>query len=317
MSPAARPSACSTMKGVDLFCGWGGMTTGAAAAGVEIVYAANHWQLAVDTHALNHPNTAHACQDLRQADWSTLPPFDLLLAAPACQGHSRASQPRRRAYHDALRATALAVVDCADVCNPTAIVVENVPDFTRWRLYGWWRNGLERLGYQLDERILVASQHGVAQRRKRLFIVGTRPGVQVAPVPVDPVEPAFGDLLDDAVATNWAEIATASASVRERIAAGRARHGERFLTQHTTGHRGVSLREPIRTITTAPSHWNLVDGERYRALSGRELARGMGFPDTFTWPATATVAEVTRGLGNAVCPPVATALLARVVDAVA
>ena len=48
--------------------------------------------------------------DLRQADWTTLPEYDLLCASPACQGHSPASQPRRRLYHDALRATAFAVI---------------------------------------------------------------------------------------------------------------------------------------------------------------------------------------------------------------
>lgn len=56
--------------------------------------------------AANHPETEHVCQDLRQADWTSLPRFDLLWASPACQGYSTASQPKRRAYHDAMRATA-------------------------------------------------------------------------------------------------------------------------------------------------------------------------------------------------------------------
>lgn len=31
------------MKAVDLFSGWGGMTMGAEAAGLEVVWAGNHW----------------------------------------------------------------------------------------------------------------------------------------------------------------------------------------------------------------------------------------------------------------------------------
>lgn len=302
------------MRAVDLFAGWGGLTLGAQQAGHEVVWAANHWPLAVTTHQLNHPATRHVCQDLRQADWTSLPDYDLLLAAPACQGHSRASQPRRRAYHDALRATALAVIDCADVTSPRAIVVENVPAFTSWRLYPWWREGLERLGYSLDERIVLASRHGVAQRRRRLFVIATRPGVKVPDLPEDAVEPAFGPLLEPDVPEElWRPVAAATPGVQARIARSAARHGRRFLTQHTTDHHGVPLSEPIRTITTAPCHWNLVDGDRYRPLTGRELARGMGFPDSYTWPASATVEQVTQGLGNAVCPPVARL----VVDAVA
>ena len=164
------------MRAVDLFAGWGGFTLGAEVAGVRVVWAANHWRLAVEAHQLNHPGTEHSCQDLRQANWSELPEYDLLLASPACQGHSTASQPRRRTYHDAMRATAWAIVDCADVTEPRYVLVENVPAFKRWRLYPLWLDALRQLGYQLSETHLLASRFGVPQRRERLFIVGSRVG---------------------------------------------------------------------------------------------------------------------------------------------
>lgn len=306
------------MLAVDLFAGWGGFTLGAQQAGVDVAWSSNHWPLAVQTHALNHPGTLHVCQDLRQADWTTLPAYDLLLAAPSCQGHSSASQPRRRIYHNAMRATAFAVIDCADVTGPRAIAIENVPAFARWRLFPQWCGMLEKLGYDLDIRIVTASHHGVAQRRTRMFILATRRGVKVAPLVRQLGEPAFGPLLENDVDDRlWRPVAAAPPGVRQRVERSRARHGDRFLTQHTTDHHGVPLHEPIRTITTAPAHWNFVDGDRYRALTGRELGRGMGFPDTFRWPETATAAEVTRGFGNAVCPPVGRAVVAALADAAA
>jgi DNA (cytosine-5)-methyltransferase 1 len=155
------------MRAVDLFAGWGGFTLGAELAGVRVVWAANHWPLAVEAHRANHPHVEHVCQDLRQADWAALPTFDMLLASPACQGHSTASQPRRRARHDAMRATAWAVVDCAEVTAPRAIVVENVPSFLRWQLFDLWCAAIARLGYAIDVRTLRASRHGVPQRRDR------------------------------------------------------------------------------------------------------------------------------------------------------
>lgn len=102
------------MNAIDLFAGAGGFTTGAALAGCRVLYAANHWPTAVEWHAANHPGTVHACQDLQQADFRTAPAHDLLLASPACQGHSPA-RGKDQPHHDAQRATAWAVVTCAEV----------------------------------------------------------------------------------------------------------------------------------------------------------------------------------------------------------
>ena len=297
------------MKAVDLFAGWGGFTEGATQAGISVVWAANHWQIAVDAHAMNHPDALHVCQDLRQADWSLLPEYDLLLASPACQGHSQASQPKRRRYHDALRATAWSVVDCADITAPRAIVVENVVDFRRWRLYPVWRSALEALGYTLAEHVIRASHFGTPQRRDRLFIVATHRAVSLdlSPAPELP----FGPCIEWDAPARWRPVAGASERVRERIAKGRRNHGARFLTQHVTGHPGVHLAEPIRTITTK-DQWAIVDGERYRPLTVRENARAMGFPDSYRWPESTGRRDQIKGLGNAVCPPVARALVEQV-----
>lgn len=77
------------MKAADLFAGAGGFSTGARLAGVTVVWAANHWPAAVRVHERNHPATIHACQDLQQANWATVPAHDLLLASPCCPGATR------------------------------------------------------------------------------------------------------------------------------------------------------------------------------------------------------------------------------------
>lgn len=302
------------MKAIDLFAGFGGFTTGAEMAGVRVVWAGNHWPLAVDVHARNHPSTQHVCQDLRQADWSALPAFSLLLASPACQGHSSASQPKRRGYHDAMRATAWSVVDCADATQPRALVVENVSSFRAWRLYPTWRAALETLGYRLTELELNAARHGVPQRRKRLFVVclrGRRAFRYASPLSAEvPFEPC----LETPDPGGWRLIdRDASPGARDRIRAAQKRSGRRCLVQHVTNHPGVPLDQAIRTITTK-AHWVLVDGDAYRDLTGRELARGMSFPDSFELP-EAPHSHVVRGLGNAVPPLLARDLILAVKDA--
>lgn len=304
------------MRAVDLFSGFGGFTLAAEQAGVRVCWAANHWPLAVEAHAANHPHVEHACQDLRQADWTSLPAYDLLLASPACQGHSRASQPRRRHYHDALRSTAWAVVDCADVTRPRALLVENVPSFREWALYPTWRQALETLGYRLVELTVTASRHGVPQRRTRLFIAGVRSAKAARGMfDLDDAanrhvpEPAFGEHIEWSEG-EWRPIASAPADVRARMGRAKRNHGPRCLSQHVTGHPGVSLDEPIRTITGA-DQWCAVDGDVYRPLTVRETARAMGFPDSYRWPERAARREQILGLGNAVAPPVARKLVSR------
>lgn len=116
------------MNAIDLFAGAGGFSTGAAMAGCQVLWAANHWPTAVEWHAANHPDTRHACQDLQQADFRDAPAHDILLASPACQGHSKA-RGTDKPHHDAQRATAWAVVTCAEVHRPAVVLVENVPEY--------------------------------------------------------------------------------------------------------------------------------------------------------------------------------------------
>lgn len=58
----------SYLTGTDQFCGAGGSTTGAKAAGIEMKLALNHWKLAIETHNTNHPETDHDCTDIQACD---------------------------------------------------------------------------------------------------------------------------------------------------------------------------------------------------------------------------------------------------------
>lgn len=286
------------MKAIDLFGGFGGFTLAAFLAGVDVVWAGNHWRLAVDVHAANHPHTQHVCQDLKQANWSSLPDYDLLLASPSCTGHSEAAQPNPRPKHDEDRATAWAVVGCVEATRPRAFIVENIPRFARWVLFPHWWAALETLGYTLTKTIVLATDHDVPQRRERLFVVGLqgRTFRYAAPAALRN-EPAFGPHLE-LDAPGWRPLSEMAPKALERVLAARRRQGRRFLGQHVTGHPGVPLHEPVRTITTK-DQWFVVDGDDYRPFTLREYARAQSFPDTFKLP-DASREDVVRGIGNAV-----------------
>lgn len=291
------------MRAVDLFAGAGGFSTGAVMAGCSVVWAANHWPAAVEIHARNHPGTAHACQDLQQADWTAVPAHDILLASPACQGHSRA-RGAEKPHHDALRSTAWAVVNAAECHRPPFIVVENVPEFAHWTLYPAWCLAMHALGYSIAPHIIDAADHGVPQHRVRLFIVLTRSSAPVSlRLPRRDHVPAARVI--DFHRGNWSRVADKVSATQARVRSGRARFGTRFVMPYYgsgSGRTGRSLQRPIGTITTK-NRWGVVDGERMRMLAANETRAFMGFPDDYVLPEGVTAA--TFMLGNAVCPPVA------------
>ena len=290
------------MRAADLFSGIGGFTAGARMAGCSVVYAANHWPEAVRWHAANHPDALHACQDLQQADFTQLPPHDLLLASPSCQGHSVA-RGKDRPHHDAARSTAWAVVTCCEVQRPAVALIENVREWTRWTLWPAWCAAMNALGYALAPMVLDAADSGVPQHRRRLFVVATRSKHPITlDLPKREHVPASSAIC--LTSGKWSPIDKPGRSPRTlaRIEAGRSAFGQRFLAPFYgsgSGTTGRSLDRPIGTLTTR-ARWALIDGDRMRmvrAVEGRAL---MGFPADYQLPANE--AQAWHLIGNAVAP---------------
>lgn len=188
----------------DLFCGAGGSSTGATMVdGVQVLMAANHWRLAIDTHQANHPSTDHDCADLSQVDPRRYPRTDVLWASPSCTNHSIARGIARQRQAEARRADLLGqleagrplpddaamrsratmwdVVRFAEHHAYRAIIVENVVDAASWVLFPAWRSALVALGYEM--RLLsLNSMHAhlggspAPQSRDRLYVVLWRRG---------------------------------------------------------------------------------------------------------------------------------------------
>ncbi|MBF5006980.1 DNA cytosine methyltransferase [Diaphorobacter caeni] len=293
------------MRAVDLFAGAGGFSTGATMAGCSVVWAANHWPLAVQFHEANHPGAQHVCQDLHQANWSRVPAHDLLLASPCCQGHSKArGKSAGNPQHDESRSTAWAVVSALEFHRPSAAVIENVPEFLDWALYPAWSAAMEALGYSLSPHVIDAAEHGVPQHRVRMFIVATRSRAPIE-LNLQPREHVPATSFVDFSAGRWSLVDKPgrAAATLERVRNGRRCHGDRFLSAYYGNERGGrSMHRPIGTITTR-DRWAVVDGERMRMLSAQECRAAMGFPAEYVLPTQHR--EAVHLLGNAVCPPVA------------
>ncbi|MEL0616704.1 DNA cytosine methyltransferase [Cobetia marina] len=290
------------MNVIDLFAGAGGFSTGASMAGCNVAWAANHWPDAVEWHSRNHPDAAHICQDLHQADWSQVPAHDLMLASPCCQGHSKArGKASGNPQHDASRSTAWAVVSAAEYHRPPAILVENVPEFLDWQLYRPWVLAMQALGYAVSPHMVDAADLGAPQNRIRMFLVLTQ-SVQPLKLNLPTLDHLPAASFIDFEGGRWQPIEKPgrAAATLERVRAGRATHGDRFLISYYGNTKtGRSLDRPIGTITTR-DRWAIVDGDRMRMLSRWECRSAMSFPDTYQLPDNHRLAV--HLLGNAVCP---------------
>lgn len=171
----------------DLFCGAGGSSIGAEAAGARLVMAANHWRLAIDTHNSNFPNADHDCADISQVDPRRYPRTDILIASPECTTHSmaRGRRPERTLFDDSpagieelerSRVTMWDVVRFAEHHRYDICVVENVVEIRRWAPFEAWLQAMHALGYE-HRAVYMNSMvaHPTPQSRDRIYVVFWRP----------------------------------------------------------------------------------------------------------------------------------------------
>jgi DNA (cytosine-5)-methyltransferase 1 len=272
--------------------------------------------IATETYRANFRDTNVVTDQLEKVNLAALKKrvgsIDILLASPECTNHTCAKGAAPR--DEGSRATAMHVVEYARAFRPRWLVMENVIHMRPWSRYTELKAELQQLGYNIAEQILDASDFGVAQTRRRLFIVGDRrqrPKIvsekrrgrrKSAKSVLDPpgtwnTRPLFDDKRAEATL--------------ERARRGFAALGAdtRFLLVYygSDGSGGWQpLTRPLRTITTI-DRFALVepgdDGPEMRMLQVPELKRAMGLSDAFVLP-TGSRRDRIRLLGNGVCPPV-------------
>ncbi|MEV4444602.1 MULTISPECIES: DNA cytosine methyltransferase [Streptomyces] len=188
---------------IDLLCGAGGSSTGLVEAGHELILGINHWDLAIETHAANHPTCEHAVMTLTDAfPMRMLPKADALWASVICTEISPAGGRRRETNQldlldlleeergdwealskdafEATRVTAWCVLRAAEAKRFKAVVVENVVEFgLDWILFEKWLESMEVLGYRY-QIVCVSSAHvgdevnlRAPQWRDRMYVVFT------------------------------------------------------------------------------------------------------------------------------------------------
>lgn len=167
----------------DLFCGCGGMSLGLVNAGFKDVIAADFWDVAMKNYLSYHKlssttffqtNMFHEEERAELTAAIKNARIDLLAGGPPCQGFSTLG---KREEKDTRNTLVEAYLQLAVTVKPKMLLMENVPAIqsmkhTSGKKYPEYaKQLLSENGYYAETIFITGEQVGLAQTRKRLFLI--------------------------------------------------------------------------------------------------------------------------------------------------
>ena len=236
---------------------------------------------------------------------------DVLLTSPECTNHSCAKGAAERSEES--KDTALQTIRFAKEFRPQWVVLENVVTMRPWSRYNELKLELEALGYSVVESVLDASQFGVPQSRRRLFLICRLGGSFELDLSSRKKRKNAASILDPEGTWKTTPLR------REGRARGTLERADRAIAEigksepflivyyGSDGSGGWQpLDRPLRTITTLDRFALVVPttrGHQMRMLQVTELRRAMGYPANYNFVKGSRRDRI-KMLGNGVCPPV-------------
>ncbi len=331
----------------DFFCGAGGWSEGFRQKGFDMKFSLDHWQPAVDTHLLNHPDCECLAMDIlefvspEKID-EIIPDTDIIVGSPPCVSfsHSNKAGKADKSLGIQLIESFLRIVLWKQSKGKLKYwAMENVPNSEPHvkDKYTWKELGLPGTGPDLEipvREVLVASDYGAAQNRKRFvcgnFIIPEKthngkekliqdvfdklgnPLNEVKGDVIDPIYPKFklkaNDVYDHFYDTRIAEFEWKKS---KRLKQDHGFMGKMDFPERTNrtcrtvmATQSASTREAIIFGATKDKEGLWKD---YRLPTIREISSFMGFPINYQFEGNNEGVKY-KLIGNAVCPPMASAI---------
>lgn len=298
------------MQSIEFCAGAGGQAIGLEQAGFRHAALVEIDRNFAKTLELNRPNWNVITGDMNLFDGTPYKGVDLLTAGLPCPPFSVAGKQLGDKDERNLFPAALRLID---EIKPKAVMIENVRGFLSAVFEDYRKHlkeQLRKLGYEVDWRLLNASDFGVPQLRPRVVIVALRRDLTdmfdwPEVLPHNP--PTVGATLKDLMAANgWqgAEDWAARANdIAPTVVGGSKKHGGPDLGPTRARKAWASLGVEGRTIAEEAPGPDYVGMPR---LTVRMVARIQGFPDSWQFYGRKTTAY--QQVGNAFPPPVAKAV---------
>ncbi len=173
------------IKVIGLFSGCGGLDLGFKQAGYDLIWANDILKDACDTYRLNIGDHI-VNEDITKIDLNTIPNADILIGGPPCQGFSGIG---KRDPNDNRSALVYSYLDVVNNVQPKIFLFENVTGIQSSKaadgskVIDNLKQAFENIGYHINIYTLNAADYGVPQRRKRVFIIGNKLGVDISAPP--------------------------------------------------------------------------------------------------------------------------------------
>ncbi|CAA6826615.1 MAG: DNA-cytosine methyltransferase (EC [uncultured Sulfurovum sp.] len=288
------------MKVISLFAGCGGLDLGFKQAGFDIVWANDFDREATESYG--HNIGKHIVHDsIYNIKTDDIPEADILIGGFPCLGFTVAKGKSRELGCDYNQLfTEYARVLTAK--QPKYFVVENVTGIKSGKEFNDFFHDVilesfisSGIGYRVKYEVLLSSDFGVPQNRKRVIILGTRNDVELEPK--FPLKSIVKKLtLRDAIADLPKEY--------DIEVSNHTGNKHKVKINGYVGNRQLDWEKPSPTITGRGSRTGGAvihpHPDRHRRLSVRECARIQSFPDNFVFKGSngACYAQI----GNAVPP---------------
>jgi len=164
---------------VSLFSGCGGLDVGFMEAGFEVIWANDFNADAVKTYE-NNIGKHIVLGDITKVSSSSIPDsFDVLTGGFPCQGFSISNH--KRTMNDKRNFLYLELLRVIRDKKPKVFLAENVKglmSMEKGKVLDMILDDFRNIGYDVEYRLLKASDYGVPQNRERVIILGNRIGVE-------------------------------------------------------------------------------------------------------------------------------------------
>lgn len=289
------------MKHGSLFAGIGGFDLGFERAGIETAWQCEKDPECTSVLSRHWPQTKRVGDVETWEEWvGELEEVEVISGGFPCQDISLAG-PTREGLRGERSGLWHRFADILERRRPGWVIVENVQGLlhsNEGRDLGTILGRLEELGYEWAYRVLDSQFFGVAQRRRRVIIVGRHGGPEGGPGRVLDLEQAEDLARPEGIPVRR------SARTLEGPADPEATYVLRMRAGKPGGGKGPLISTDVAlTIGTWQDQTVFVPGQPARKFTGTELERLFGFPDGWTSGQPLRTRE--RQLGNAVVVPVA------------
>ena len=168
---------------LDLFCGAGGLSEGFKKAGFNILLGIDSDEDALKTYKLNHLESEILCKDISKISKRDIlkkigsQKIDFVIGGPPCQGFSLAG---RRNPNDPRNFLIKQFLRIVSIVKPKIFVIENVQGLKSMKnesgkfILDLIKQRAKKMKYLLQIHLLNAEDYGVSQKRKRIFIIGSK-----------------------------------------------------------------------------------------------------------------------------------------------